>query len=97
MDVNAREEHPYHDSSAWFGRYLDHQGKSFGVMVNPPEGVWQSEECASEGRNVYTKTCKRMAGTSILEHHPSKRLFYVGMVVSNLVSSKYLMTTANYL
>ncbi|CAL9225066.1 unnamed protein product [Arabidopsis halleri] len=105
MEVNAREEHPYNDPSAWFGRYLDHQGDwlektrgnlvvaatviaamSFGVMVNPPGGVWQNDECSSKGQTVQTRTCEGKVGTSILEHHPTKRFFYLGMVISNLVS-----------
>ncbi|XP_010436643.1 PREDICTED: uncharacterized protein LOC104720437 [Camelina sativa] len=58
---------------------------SFGVMVNPPGGVWQSDEDCSL-QPLKTKTCNGMAVTSILEHNPSKRFFYLGMVISNLVS-----------
>nr|BAD94586.1 hypothetical protein [Arabidopsis thaliana] len=109
MEVNTRltrEEHPFQDSSAWFLRYLDHQGDwlektrgnlvvaatviaamSFGVMVNPPGGVWQSEDCSSKGQTTFqTRTCEGKLGTSILEHNPSKCIFYLGMVISNLVS-----------
>ncbi|EOA19242.1 hypothetical protein CARUB_v100065561mg, partial [Capsella rubella] len=35
---------------------------SFGVMVNPPGGVWQNDKCQSD------EYCTEKAGTSILEY-----------------------------
>ncbi|KFK38749.1 hypothetical protein AALP_AA3G155900 [Arabis alpina] len=59
-------------------------GMSFQVMVNPPGGVWQSDNCPS-GNQTGT-VCKAKAGTSVLEHESSKRGLYLGMVISSTVS-----------
>ncbi|XP_018474782.1 uncharacterized protein LOC108846075 [Raphanus sativus] len=56
---------------------------SFQVMVNPPGGVWQSDECSENHVGV----CKQKAGTSIMENHYStKRDVYLGMVIFSAVS-----------
>ncbi|CAA7035639.1 unnamed protein product [Microthlaspi erraticum] len=58
-------------------------GMSFQVMVNPPGGVWQSDNCSSGDQN-----CKAKAGTSVLEHESEswKRELYLGMVISSTIS-----------
>ncbi|CAH2053764.1 unnamed protein product [Thlaspi arvense] len=99
MDVNGREDQ-YEESSEWFVKYLNRQGDwlektrgnlmvaatviagmSFQVMVSPPGGVWQSDNCPSGNQD-----CKAKAGTSVLEHVSSKRVLYLGMVISSAVS-----------
>ncbi|KAL0698986.1 hypothetical protein Bca4012_055108 [Brassica carinata] len=59
-------------------------GMSFQVMVNPPGGVWQSDICSSvsPGKSV----CKDKAGTSVLGDNSSKRVLYLGMVISSMIS-----------
>ncbi|ESQ48599.1 hypothetical protein EUTSA_v10022156mg [Eutrema salsugineum] len=56
-------------------------GMSFQVMVSPPGGVWESDNCSSGDRN-----CKAKAGTSVFEHESSKRGLYLGMVISSTIS-----------
>ncbi|CAH2065893.1 unnamed protein product [Thlaspi arvense] len=57
---------------------------SFQVMVNPPGGVWQSDECS------FGKKCTWKAGTSVLQHR--KHGLYVRMVISSTVSFSASMT-----
>ncbi|CAH8293080.1 unnamed protein product [Eruca vesicaria subsp. sativa] len=61
-------------------------GMSFQVMVSPPGGVWQSDICSSGDQTGTVPVCKAKAGTSVLEHESSKRVFYLGMVISSTVS-----------
>ncbi|VVA97558.1 unnamed protein product [Arabis nemorensis] len=62
-------------------------GMSFQVMVNPPGGVWQSDNnCSSGGQTGTDPVCKVKAGTAILEHESSKRGLYLGMIISSTVS-----------
>ena len=49
-------------------------GMSFQVMVSPPGGVWENDNCPSGTSPV----CKAKAGTSVLEHGSSKRSLYLG-------------------
>ncbi|XP_010465270.1 PREDICTED: uncharacterized protein LOC104745663 [Camelina sativa] len=60
-------------------------GMSFQVMVNPPGGVWQSDNC-SFGNQIGAPICKGQAGTAVLEYESSKRQAYLGMVISSTVS-----------
>ncbi|CAN8305710.1 unnamed protein product [Cochlearia groenlandica] len=50
-------------------------GMSFQVMVSPPGGVWQSDNCPLGDQT----------GTSVLEYS-SKRTLYLGMIISSTVS-----------
>lgn len=59
-------------------------GMSFQVMVNPPGGVWQSDICTSAPPN--NLSCKDKAGTSVLGDNSSKRVLYLGMVISSTIS-----------
>ncbi|VVA97557.1 unnamed protein product [Arabis nemorensis] len=61
-------------------------GMSFQVMVNPPGGVWQSDNCTSGNQTSTGPVCKAKAGTAVLEHESSKRGLYLGMVISSTVS-----------
>ncbi|CAA7035638.1 unnamed protein product [Microthlaspi erraticum] len=61
-------------------------GMSFQVMVSPPGGVWQSDNCSSGDQSGTSSVCKAKAGTSVLEHDSSKRRLYLGMVISSTVS-----------
>ncbi|XP_010487177.1 PREDICTED: uncharacterized protein LOC104765197 [Camelina sativa] len=60
-------------------------GMSFQVMVSPPGGVWQSDNC-SFGNQTGAPVCKGKAGTAVLEYESSKRQAYLGMVISSTVS-----------
>ncbi|KAL0656705.1 hypothetical protein Bca4012_077289 [Brassica carinata] len=60
-------------------------GMSFQVIVNPPGGVWQSDNCPSGNQTNVVPVCKAKAGTSVLEYS-SKRVLYLGMIVSSTVS-----------
>ncbi|KAF3532426.1 hypothetical protein DY000_02043163 [Brassica cretica] len=57
-------------------------GMSFQVMVSPPGGVWENDNCSSGTSPV----CKAKAGTSVLEHESSKRGLYLGLVISSTIS-----------
>ncbi|KAL1212064.1 hypothetical protein V5N11_028273 [Cardamine amara subsp. amara] len=61
-------------------------GMSFQVMVSPPGGVWQDNNCSSGDQTGTAPFCKGKAGTSVLEHDSSKRGLYLGMVISSTVS-----------
>ncbi|KAL1222434.1 hypothetical protein V5N11_003697 [Cardamine amara subsp. amara] len=52
---------------------------SFQVMVSPPGGVWQSDNCSSGNQTV--SVCKAKAGTAVLESESSKRVYYLGVEV----------------
>ncbi|XP_010534925.1 PREDICTED: uncharacterized protein LOC104810361 isoform X2 [Tarenaya hassleriana] len=69
---------------------------SFQMMVNPPGGVWQEDKCNVGGGGVdwaglppvsqLDPVCTKIAGTSVLEHSDSKRVGYIGAVISCTVS-----------
>lgn len=61
-------------------------GMSFQVMVNPPGGVWQSDNCSSGNQTGTIPDCKGKAGTAVFEHESSKRFAYLAMVISSTVS-----------
>ncbi|EFH59121.1 predicted protein [Arabidopsis lyrata subsp. lyrata] len=61
-------------------------GMSFQVMVNPPGGVWQSDNCSFGNQTGTAPVCKGKAGTAVLEYESSKRIAYLGMVISSTVS-----------
>ncbi|KAL0699863.1 hypothetical protein Bca4012_055985 [Brassica carinata] len=61
-------------------------GMSFQVIVNPPGGVWQSDECSPGNQTSAVPICKAKAGTAVLEHDSSKRMLYLGMVIRSTVS-----------
>ncbi|KAJ4875726.1 Uncharacterized protein Rs2_40744 [Raphanus sativus] len=60
-------------------------GMSFQIIVNPPGGVWQSDNCPSGNQTSVVPVCKAKAGTSVLEYS-SKRVLYLGMIISSTVS-----------
>ncbi|KAL1222433.1 hypothetical protein V5N11_003696 [Cardamine amara subsp. amara] len=59
---------------------------SFQAMVTPPGGVWQSDDCSSGNQTGTVPVCKAKAGTAVFEHESSKRVAYLGMVISCTVS-----------
>jgi len=61
-------------------------GMSFQVMVNPPGGVWQSDNCSFGNQTGTAPFCKGRAGTAVLEYESSKRIAYIGMIISSTVS-----------
>ncbi|CAA7017173.1 unnamed protein product [Microthlaspi erraticum] len=55
-------------------------GMGFGLMVNPPGGVWESVDCGSKSTVCTT------AGTAVLGDDDSMRPLYLGMLFSSIIS-----------